>query len=275
MIYSIDYFAMTIPTRSPIGEFGHETLLSTVQSFVSFFSLSPQIYQSQASWIVEVGHGFYSTRLRHAVSDVTLSVGRNNAHIYVEWSGKACNNFDAKGDLDNVIKLSASRASRIDFAVDILTNTAPKEFSEARKNHSFKSCTSVTSPSGRTEYVGGRSSERMARVYRYEPPHPRAQYLRVEAEYKGDAAKVACLHYVSSGLQQACLAAHQAFGWEHGDWTPENKSLGKIQYKAYSPENAATVRWLYGDVITALSKAVSSELVDFGNWLEEFQKKLP
>lgn len=268
MFYSIDYYAMTIPIRSPIGDFGHETLLATIKAFISFFDFQPEYYELPGSWGIEAGTRPYSTRLRHSVTDVCLSVGNANAHIYVEFAGKACNNYDAKGELDDIITRSVLRVSRIDFAVDIITKVDPREFSAQRKNKSFKSSGEKRSPSGRTNYVGGRTSERMARVYRYEPPHPRSQYLRVEAEYKGSAGKAAAKHYLEVGLQRASLDAHSAFGWSHSDWTPEDESSGKIPYKTYRPENASTVRWLYGDVVTALLKAVEKGLVDFDEWLE-------
>jgi len=274
MFYSIDYFAMTIPIRSPIGEFGHEALLFTVKAFTSFFHLENGIYELAGSWGVEGGTRPYSTRLRHSITDVCLSVGNANAHVYVEFAGKACNNYEAQGGLDDIIQRSADRVSRIDFSVDILTDVDPRDFSEQRENRSFKSSGNKRTPSGRTEYVGGRTSERMARIYRYEPPHPRSHLLRVEAEYKGLAAKAAAKHYLEVGLQQASLDAHKAFGWTHPTWTPENGSSGKIPYKTYRPENASTVRWLYGDVVTALSKAIKAGLVDFDDWLEFLEESI-
>ena len=274
MYYCIDYYAMTIPIRSPIGEFGHETLLSITKSFTSFFNLAGEDFLSAGQWGIEGAKHPYKTRLRHAVTDVCLSVGSVNAHIYVEFAGKACATFDGKGILDDIISRSTDRTSRIDFAVDILCKTDPLEFSEQRENLSFKSTGNKRTPSGRTEYVGGRTSERMARVYRYEPPHPRSEFLRVEAEYKGDAAKASARHYIEVGLQQATLDAHSCFKWTSPDWTPENGTYGKIPYKNYRPENASTIRWLYGDVITALSKAISSDLIDFGEWLENLQERL-
>jgi len=274
MDYSIDYFAMTIPIRSPIGVFGHETILSTVKAFTSYFHLEDDIHSACGKWGIEAGKFPYTARLRHSITDVCLSVGNTNAHIYVEFAGKSCNTFEAQGGLDDIIQRSTDRVSRIDFAVDILTGIDPREFSEQRTNKSFKSSGNKRTPSGRTEYVGGRTSERMARVYRYEPPHPRAHLLRVEAEYKGIAAKTASKHYLEVGLQQAALDAHQAFGWTHPVWKPDIETGGKIAYKAYRPDNASTVRWLYGDVVTALSKAIKKDLINLDEWLDFLQKSL-
>jgi len=274
MYYCIDYYAFTIPIQSPIKDISHESLLSFTNTVVSFLNLQPVHFLSPASWGIEKAKHPYHTRLRHSTTDLCISVGNVNAHLYIELAGKCCATFDGGGILDDVIQKSASRVSRIDFATDILCQTDPLEFSSQRKNKSFKSSGNKRTPSGRTEYIGGRTSERMARVYRYEPPHPRADFLRVEAEYKGLAAKAATKHYLEVGLQQATLDAHSAFGWEHPAWTPENGDYGKIAYKAYRPENASTVRWLYGDVIKSLSKAIASGLIDFDDWLKTLQEGL-
>lgn len=267
MYYSIDYYAFTIPIRSPIGDFGHETLLFAVKAFTSYLDLSDDIWTRPAAWGIEGGTRPYSVRMRHSITDVTLSLGNANAHIYVELAGKACASLDGKGDLNDWIQRTVERTSRIDFAVDIDCEADPRDFANERSNKSFKSSGEKRTPSGRTNYVGGRTSERMARVYRYEPPHPRSGLLRVEAEYKGLAAKASVSHFLQVGLEQACLDAHTPFGWTHAAWTQGDRASRKIEYKTYRPENASTVRWLYGDVVTALLKATKNNLIDFEEWL--------
>lgn len=242
------------------------------KTFLSSLPISISAARLANNWSHENGARFYQHRLRHDVTGIALSYGKTNAHILVEFSGFTCNNLDAGGLLDDVIKQTYSRCSRIDFAVDIETATDPKDFVEQRGNKSFKSSGNKVSPSGRTYYLGGRTSERMARVYRYNPPHPRSNLLRVEAEYKGDAAKAAAEHYCTSGLQQACIDAHHPFSWEHHDWQEGELASRKIPYKAYNPQNASTIRWLYGDVVTALRKAVKADLIDFDDWLKAYLK---
>lgn len=268
MFYSIDYYAFTIPTRSSFTEIGQETLLYCLNAFTSYLQLSDDIWTRVGTWGIERGNDTYSFRLRHSVVDVTISGGPANAHLYVELDGKACNNLDAKGELNEWIRKTADRTSRVDFAIDLETDADPRDFVALRSGKSFKSSGNKRTPSGRTEYLGGRTSERMARVYRYEPPHPRAALLRVEAEYKGRAAKSAIQHFLSEGLEQTCLDAHTPFGWQHPAWAQGDRISRKISYKAYNPNNASTVRWLYGDVVTALLKATKAGLIDFEEWLE-------
>lgn len=221
------------------------------------------------NWGIEPARGFYSIRLRHEITGVAISFGAINQHLFIELSGRACNNLEAIDALFPLIEQTSDRCSRIDFAVDIATECDPETFCTERVGTSFKSNGTIESPSGKTCYLGSRKSERMARVYRYAPPHPRSHLLRVEAEYKGDAGKAAAKHLATTDLRSACLDAHKPFGWQHSSWSEDEDGARKIEYKSYSPSNASTVRWLYGDVITALRKAIETGLVDLDDWLSK------
>lgn len=273
MFYSIDYYSYTIPTEKPFTEgMFYDQQDNVIKHFTtSLDDIATQEY-FRLNWTHENALRFYQHRLRHDATDITLAYGRTNPHVFVELAGKACNNFDAANLLLPLIQKTSDRCTRIDFAVDIECKTSPKEFIEQRDNRSFKSSGNKYSPTGGTEYIGGRTSERMARVYRYYEPHPRHKLLRVEAEYKGDAAKAAAEHLASHGLQQTCMDAHHVFGWKHPVWKPETSVSQKITYRAYKPADASTVRWLYGDVATAIRKACKNELIDFEEWLSFVRK---
>jgi len=275
MYYSVDYYSFTIPIERKLGEGMFESdriyVVHTLLERLPFLNSALGTYDD---WTTEGAKGFYTYRLRHSASDVALSYGSVNSHILVECAGKACNNLDSIDALGALIAATTDRTTRIDFAVDIETDIDPKVFIDARSSVAFKSTGSKRSPTGRTEYLGGRSSERMARVYRYEPPHPRSKLLRVEAEYKGAAAKAAARHLHQVGVEKACLDAHSAFQWTHPTWTPEAASDGKIPYSSYNPQNANTVHWLYGTCLTALSKAVKVGLIDLDEWLKILRESL-
>jgi len=267
MIHSIDYYSFTIPYEFPTNIKIEEKCRLAIKKFVSHCGLSDTGFLRREAWEIESGARQYQIRLRHSSLDICVSFGQVNAHIFVECAGKACNNLDALDVLDKIIETTMERTTRIDFAVDLLTDCDPREFIAQRGGSAFKSSGEIRTPSGRTNYIGSRSGDRMARVYRYEPPHPRASFLRVEAEYKHAAAKAAARHFITNGHSQACLDAHSPFQWKHAAWTPEDTTSSKIPYTAYRPDNASTVRWLYGDVVTALSKAVKAGLVDFEVWV--------
>lgn len=267
MFYSIDYYAFTIPQKAVFGAIGEETQKHVISQFIPLVSGEQHHKFGIGSWGIEKATGFYELRLRHEASGIALSFGSINAHIFVEFSGRACNNLDAIGELESIIRSTHERCSRIDFAVDILTDRTPKQFSASRNSKAFKSTSEIESPSGQTCYLGSRKSERMARVYRYYEPHPRSNLLRVEAEYKGDAAKAIARHYCETDLRTSALDAHKPFGWCDSVWGGEDVDGVKVPYKTYNPSNASTVRWLYGDVITALRKAIETGLVDLDEWL--------
>lgn len=275
MLYSIDYYSYTIPTEKPFTEGMFYDQQDTV--IRTFATALPDIASEQQfvpNWTHEGANRFYQHRLRHDESGVALSYGKTNAHVFVEFSGKTCGFLTAAGLLADIIRATAPRCSRIDFACDIECETSPKEFIEQRGNKSFKSSGNKYSPTGGTEYIGGRTSERMARVYRYYSPHPRSHLLRVEAEYKGDAAKAAAKRFTTHGLLQSCLDAHQPFKWLHNGWLPDIAEQTPITYRNYSPTDANTVRWLYGDVITALRKAVKNDIIDLHEWISVLVKNL-
>jgi hypothetical protein len=267
MYYSIDYYSFTIPVKETRYGTTDETNRHAVYQFVKLLPEEHHHKFGLGGWGIEKGSGFYSVRLRHEHSGVAISFGEINAHLFVELSGRACQNLDALDCLLSVVALTHERCSRIDFAVDLETEASPERFSASRNGSAFKANGTINSPSGQTCYLGSRKSERMARVYRYYEPHPRAALLRVEAEYKGDAAKAMSKHLLETDIRQACLDAHKPFGWSHGAWGSEKGEGQKIPYKAYKPDNASTVRWLYGDVITALRKAIETGLVELDDWL--------
>jgi len=275
MFTLIDYYSYTIPLKEPMGRGMFD---SDKQMAIQLFYESVQADQFKNgiadNWETESAKGFYQTRLRHSPSNVALSYGAINSHIFVELAGQACANFDSQDLLLPLIERTWERATRIDFAIDIKTEIAPKTFIEARTNKSFKSSGSKYSPTGGTEYLGGRSSERMARVYRYYSPHPRHEYLRVETEYKGDAAKASAKHLVETNVQQASLDAHQPFGWSHAVWNAGDCTATRISYRTYRPDTASTLVWLYGDVVTALRKAAKTGLLDIEEWLKFLRESI-
>lgn len=267
MYYKVDYYSFTIPIDAPIERASLEAQSFIINSFLSLGSYLAQWGGNLSAWEVESAKGFYTFRLRHLPTGVTLSWGKVNPHIFVEVSGSACDNLESVDALVPLVRDTCTRCSRIDFAVDIETQTDPVSFSASLKNKAVKSNGHQKSPTGETVYLGGRASENFVRIYRYNPPHPRSHLLRAEVECKGDAAKVAAAYLVATDVKTACLAAHARYDWQHPDWQPDAHSLSKLAFRHYSRSDASTVKWLYGDVVTALNKAVKNGIVDLDDWL--------
>lgn len=275
MISLIDYYSFTVPTERDFdNQMFHSNRTFVIDLFTTYFSDITLQHFFTLNWEDEHGSGFYKSRIRHADTDVCISYGGVNKHIFVELAGKACASLDARDLLIPLITNTHARASRIDFAFDIECDVSPAEFVAFRNGKAFKSNGSINSESGSTVYVGSRKADRMARVYRYYPPHPRAAYLRVEAEYKGDAAKAFSAVVVRDGALRSCLAAHLPFGWGHSVFDTTDTTVSRVTIPYSRPKDASTVRWLYGDIPKAVARCVKEGLIDFDDWLETVKECL-
>lgn len=264
--YKIDYYAFTIPTDHTFKGVNDEVRKQVVQTFVSLCSTIPLEFFDVSAFQIERAKGFYTYRLRHEPTGLALSFGNTNAHIFVELSGKTCDTFDSIDALFPLISATSSRSSRIDIAADYISAVAPLEFAQLRNTERWKFAPHYPSASGETVYIGSRSGERMARVYRYNAPHPRAHLLRVECEYKGDAAKKLSGLPNLLNLKSIFDIAVAPFGFSHPIFLEEHEDLGKLAYRKNSEKNKNTVAWLYGAVISAMRKAIAEDVIDFEEW---------
>lgn len=268
MDFKIDWYSFTLPLRGIPGGAGDETI-KHIDLFLELAIGEDWVpIAGRHIWQLEKGRGFYSFRIRNADTKVCVSWGDVNPHVYIECSGEACDLINRLGALEHFIEKTCNRASRIDFAVDIETDCDPQDFIVNIDGQAFKTTGSIVSENGKTCYIGSRKSERMARVYRYSHPHPRSHLLRVEAEYKGEAAKIAARAVICEGVRSACLAAHLPFRWKHPVWKPDETTYTKLPARKYDTEQASTVRWLYGTVAQSLLKAHQSDLINLAEWLQ-------
>jgi hypothetical protein len=275
MIHLIDYYAFTIPLERAWEEhMFHLNRDFVIARFLTYIPSCPVLSADEDEWCVEKGRGFYFWRLRHNASDVTLSFGGVNPHIFVELAGQACANLDSVDQLIPLIQKTCETTTRIDFAVDIETDVSPPAFVDKRGDTAFSAAGMIASGRGVTNYIGGRTSERMARVYRYNEPHPRARYLRVEVEYKRGAARAASALLLDRPLIDVSLSAHAPFKWQHAVWQPESQTTERLTYRHGGRNEAGSVAWLYSTVISAVQKASNNGLIDFDEWLETLRKGL-
>lgn len=268
MYPKIDYYGWIIKIDAPFTSQSPAIQEYVAQSFIQCLQQSPEIEAFHTGWVLEPAKGFYFARMRHEASGVALSWGNINPHILCELSGKACDVLDGCNLLIPLIEQTANECTRIDIAVDILTEVTPEQFSAFRNERKWKHTSYVNSASGSTFYIGSRKGERMARVYRYNKPHPRAAFLRVECEYKGDAGKALAKSVASNPLPAIAAIAHEPFGWCHEVWSDLELQGKKLQYTSFRSTNASTVRWLYGTVASSLRRAIKDGLIDW----KEFER---
>lgn len=120
--------------------------------------------------------------------------GHTSGRVQVVLSGRGC---EMMTDLNDLYKMDlwagvwaqgdAIRVTRLDIARDFATDLYPDALLPYIAGGRGRTSGLITSDTGQTASFGSRSSDKYLRVYRYNPPHPRAGTLRFEWEIKGAA----------------------------------------------------------------------------------------
>jgi len=212
----------------------------------------------------------YSYARRSVDCTRTLYVHPLSAHFTFEASGQHCGRIQHL--IPMLLRDFAPFLSRLDIAVDMETSVKPLEFDSQTNPKRVNTRSRLTSSTGETVYVGSRSSERFARIYRYNPPHPRAHLLRVEFQLKGDYAKGAG-EAVADGVALNGLAAELGanFGFEHPVWKPDAAPV-KLKVPSHA-QSGNTVRWLTTQIAPLLRRLEREGKLDVQAWLDEYVMK--
>lgn len=263
----VDYFTFTIPLSCALlgtNVRQAEQAFEIVRGALALPLPSP----NEAPFIPSRGARFYAQAWSHVETGARIQFGGSAETILIEMSGRVCEYFRSIGTLDTIIERWRERATRIDIAVDYSSPVSPEQFAALRNDTLYKHLSVVRSDAGTTCYVGSRKSSRMARVYRYAPPHPRSDLLRVEIECKGDYAKrIAGLH-ADEGLLAAASAANTPFAWSHPLAVATQFERIKLAAPSATRHASGTVRWLYTDVCSAIRRLVRSGEFDLEEWLQ-------
>lgn len=258
----IDYITYTVPCTDFFEPDVVDDWQRAINLFCDFSGAWCEPIRDRHMWEVYKAKGFYHTRVFNADTKVSVSFGNVNRHIYVEIGGQACDYVRAHGSIEDLLKRVGTRASRLDFAVDMETEVRVRDFIVNRQGQAFKAGGDIFSEDGETSYVGSWKSERFARVYRYHPPHPRSHLLRAEVVLRGKYAKQALVLTLQDGEVATAMVAHLPFGWSHDIWKPGEASQSRIVSQRSDKQQASTVRWLLGDVVSAIVKNHNSGLIN-------------
>jgi hypothetical protein len=275
MMCKLDWFSFTFPITL-LGEKDNEYTLTHILSAFHDHTgqrLLPVVTKSLWSWVQSAG--FYTHKIQCPKSLITISWNAGNPFALCEISGQAVDVVLLHVSVHELALAGNKRATRLDFAVDFETEVSPEAFTALRNERAFSAYAFYTTETGDTCYVGSRNGERMARVYRYNSPHPRSHLLRAEVEYKGDAAKVACEALTRSALTEVALQCHLPFGWKHPLWQPGKAEISKLPARYYDNEGAGTLKWLEETVVPAIKKADENGLISLTEWLKSHFPKLP
>lgn len=212
----------------------------------------------------------YRVGIGNADHTVRLYGSSHTNTVLTELSGRWCTKLDTLETAQRFILPIASRLTRLDTATDILTRTSPVEFTNAGYSARFKSTGHIVSTDGETCYVGSPRSDRFARVYRYNPPHPRAAWLRVECIFR---RKLAPLAAEAINTASSWTDVHQrlgaTFGWKHSDYGGDASGVERISTGDYSTKQELnTVAWLYKQVAPAMKRLIDSGALSPTEFLE-------
>ena len=216
------------------------------------------------------GRAPYTQGWKLSDGDITLFGSPELNHYYVEISGKGCEKLIALGLLDDVLLGCKSRVTRIDLAVDMQTEITPTEFVAGATGKRTKSNGYQISASGETCYVGSQKSERYARVYRYNKPHPRAHLLRAEHVFRREIAREVAHAIASGGLLPAVRKCGDLWGWSNDCWDIAAGESADLRVAVAQRDSGKTVFWLVSSVAPAFKKLLRNGTIVDG---EEFLRR--
>lgn len=230
-------------------------------------------FVARGNWTPREGRKGQKISLMETASAARLYYGGPDSVAVAELSGSGCSALRQLGIGDRTAAAEASEScTRIDVAIDFLHPvevTAVKEWGWSKR---FRSYTEEVSQSGDTLYIGSKTAERFCRVYRYKPPHPRADFLRVEIVSRRKHAKTVCQAIRGVGL--GAVAANLLHGI--GLKTPLFQSFQASNVPLTPIENKRTsskrLRWLLTQVTPALRDMHRAGEVDIKEWFaREFE----
>jgi len=237
-----------------------ETLVDSMSTFKEVFGdpLRYQIVKPRAP---------YSYARRSDDCTRTLYVHPLAAHFTFEVSGSFCS---ANAEhMPTILRAFAGQFSRLDVAVDMECAVTPLEFEAAIVGGASQTRSQFVSNTGQTVYRGSRTSERFARIYRYNPPHPRSHLLRAEFQLKkGYANELAKQASEGASLDSLAAGLGEIFGFRHSVWALAAKpvSLGMHNHA----HSGSTVYWLTATVAPLLRRLQAEGKLDTARWFETY-----
>ncbi len=200
--------------------------------------------------------------------------GGHNKSILFELTGRGCAGLDGYEVSTGFIQPFAESLTRLDFASDVRSDTLPGMFANKRSHQGFRAVSFIRSGTGETAYVGSAKSDRFARVYRYNKPHPRHELLRIEHVFRRGLAKSAYQTLVDASSFEAFAAqVGNTWGWQHPDWQPGHVTDERVTTPKIDRSDEDTIAWLYKQVAPAVARLWRSGALDMDDWISHALKQ--
>lgn len=262
-----DWLSFTLPVK--VDPRGHAQLYDTARRKLMEVSKAHETYIFDGQpFDPSLSRPPYGVALAREDNGVRVFGSSPTQTVLYELAGRACEGLREQESSRRFIAPIVDRLTRWDLAVDIRTGTRPTDFSNARNHRSFRSVSYIQSDTGETCYVGSPKSDRFCRVYRYNPPHPRADTLRVEFVFRRGLARTAALRFTECQDQSKFVAElGNTWGWSHADWRPGVETDERVRVPIATRDNQDTVFWLYHQVAPALRRLLAEGAIDITDFL--------
>lgn len=255
MLTKIDWISLTIKEPALIQE---DAETGAIGSRAGQFDLRTtallNLLSTLPRWQRAPGRKPFKDVFRDKNHNVSVYSGKAFNFTLIEFSGGGCELLRSLSALDQLIVEFQDRITRIDIACDMETKVTPLDFAEAREPGRFKAQSFVDSQHGSTYYVGSKTSDRYARVYRYNEGHPRSHLLRCEFSLRDKEAKSVVSEIVATDVETVARRLGKTFGWLHPVWKEENEDAEKLSAAPREERQGSTVFWLMKQVIPALQR---------------------
>jgi len=262
MRVQLDWISFTLPIVNDAS-----TEASLNQSIETAFmgGLGDEVgtHLSQFKWgALEHGRAPYSNAWSIENNGITVFHSPTRTEILIEISGKGCDYIRSVGLENRLLERVQTRLSRMDIAVDIKCDTKPSAFVEARKSRKATSIAEISSVTGETVYVGSRTSEHYARIYRYAHPHPRSSLLRVEHVFRRKYARVIASEILVQGILAVVGAIGKRAGWTHPVWGVSADDSDTFKFPRPEREAGGTIFWLIKSAAPAFRRMVREGVIE-------------
>lgn len=264
----VDYFSFTVPVPCLMSQWETADRLQMGNLFDDRTSDLLELFASQINWREFKQSGRFPRGIRFTDIGMTYAEGDKSDVSLIQLSGEGCQWMRDNNCLERVLETWCDRATRIDIAVDFVSECDPREFARMLDNQRFKYEATEKSETGITAYVGSYKSDRFARVYRYSPETGRRTTLRVEYQFGNEAAKHCAKVCCDEGVFDLAIQLGNYYGWQHADYI-----LDKTDVKFTCPPRPKTrvgkELWLRKQVIPSLIKEAENGNVELLVWLKD------
>jgi hypothetical protein len=212
------------------------------------------------------GGAGYKHRLFFRHGGWTVFYGASHGYFLVQLPGEACHRLrdeqDTKGlavSLTPIFGNPFIKCTRIDVASNWRCGDAVDGIAQAFTKKVAADYPRFPSETGITQYIGSPKSEKSCKVYRYAPPHPRHEWIRIEFRFAAPMVGQVQEALSKGLLTETWVAAAIDWGFDRSDML-NCITVGSEQVKlAYKKrQDAGSVAWVYGTALRAVRDAIAA-----------------